>query len=219
MPYFYNNDINILFIHIPKTGGTSLEKYFEHKYKIELNKNSLYTTNPKEFYNGISCQHQLYKTIKMNKQFFRIDYSNIKFITVVRNPYNRIISDLLFKNIVKENFTQTQVYEHIKKYLEEAHDPKYDNHRIPQYLFLLDENDKMLNNIKIMKTETLNDDIFELFGINNIIHNNKGDTYDKNLSNNGYNNLKKYLSKDYACIDKLYELGILSLNKYNILSK
>jgi hypothetical protein len=27
MPYFKNNDINLLFIHIPKTEGTIIEKY------------------------------------------------------------------------------------------------------------------------------------------------------------------------------------------------
>ena len=42
MPYFYNKDINLLLIHIPKTGGTSLESYFVDKYSIELNQDALY---------------------------------------------------------------------------------------------------------------------------------------------------------------------------------
>jgi hypothetical protein len=37
MPYFKNENINLLFIHIPKTGGTSVEQYFSKKYNVELN--------------------------------------------------------------------------------------------------------------------------------------------------------------------------------------
>ena len=42
MPYFKNNTINVLFIHIPKTGGTSIEMYFSSKFSIVLNNTSLY---------------------------------------------------------------------------------------------------------------------------------------------------------------------------------
>ena len=162
MPYFYSNDINILFIHIPKTGGTSLEKYFEKKYEIELNRESLYTTDRTDFYYNISYQHQFYKTIKENNLHFRVDYNNLQIISIVRNPYNRIISDLFFKNLVKENYTKTEVHNIIKSYLEDANNSTHDNHRIPQYLFLLDENDEIMKNIKIMRTENLNNDMINL---------------------------------------------------------
>ncbi len=162
MPYFYNNNVNILFLHIPKTGGTSLENYFEKKFEIKLNKESLFTTNPKDFFKGYSYQHQSYKTIRMNKPTFRIDYENITIISIVRNPYTRIVSDLLFKGLIKESSNPSDVYNVIKKYLEEANEPKHDNHRIPQYSFLIDENDEMIKNIKLLKTETLNDDMRDL---------------------------------------------------------
>lgn len=42
MPYFKNNNVNILFIHIPKTGGSSVENYFSSKFNIPLNNTSLY---------------------------------------------------------------------------------------------------------------------------------------------------------------------------------
>jgi len=162
MPYFYSNDINILFIHIPKTGGTSLEKYFEEKYEIKLNQESLYTTDPSDFYYNISYQHQLYKTIKENNLDFRVDYNNIQIISIVRNPYNRIMSDLFFKNLVRGNYTKPEVHNTIKSYLEDANNSTHDNHRIPQYLFLLDENDEIMKNIKIMRTENLNNDMINL---------------------------------------------------------
>ncbi len=181
MPYFYNNDVNILFIHIPKTGGTSLEKYFEKKYQIELNKESFYTTNPIEFYNGISYQHQFYKTIKTNEPIFKIHYNDVKIITIVRNPYNRILSDLFYKNLIKENFSKKQVCDVINEYLGQANEVKNDNHRVPQYLFLLDENDKILENIKILKTETLSHDMKEI-GYNDF------DNFDQvsNIKNKNY---------------------------------
>jgi hypothetical protein len=201
MPYFYNNEVNILFIHIPKTGGTSLEKYFEKKYEIPLDKDSLYTTNPKDFYNGISYQHQFYKTFKENKPLFRIDYESIQIISIVRNPYNRILSDLFFKNLIKENFTKLEVYDVIKKYLEDANNLKHDNHRVPQYLFLMDENDNISANIKILKTEKLNDEMKELgysdFNQSDQVSNVKNKNYYSYLNIESVKLINHFYDKDF----------------------
>ena len=99
MPYFRINDVNLLFIHVPKTGGTSLEKYFSSKFNIPLNEKSLYMFLDKEttLKNNIiinsSLQHMTYQTICKYKTEFDIDFNNIKIITIIRNPYQRIISD------------------------------------------------------------------------------------------------------------------------------
>ena len=69
MPYFKNNEVNILLIHIPKTGGTSLELYFSYKYNIPLNNNSLFNflDNTVKKDNNIviksSLQHVTYQTM------------------------------------------------------------------------------------------------------------------------------------------------------------
>ena len=85
MPYFKNNKINLLFIHIPKTGGSSLEKYFNVKFNIPLNKKSLMSTEDiREFSDkpeiNSSLQHLTYNTIIKYKDFFKIDIENIKII-------------------------------------------------------------------------------------------------------------------------------------------
>jgi hypothetical protein len=91
MPYFKNNKINLLFIHIPKTGGSSLEKYFSVKFNIPLNKKSLMSTEDIRDYIdkpeiNSSLQHMTYETIIKYNHFFKINFDNIEILTIVRNP-------------------------------------------------------------------------------------------------------------------------------------
>ena len=98
MPYFHNDKINLLFIHIPKTGGTSLEKYFSDEYNIPLNGDSLFLYSELNKLLGIdtTLQHMTYNVIMKNKNGFIIDTTNLDVISIVRNPYERIISDLFY---------------------------------------------------------------------------------------------------------------------------
>jgi hypothetical protein len=130
MPYFYNDKINILFIHIPKTGGTSVETYLSKKYDIELNEKSLFIYK-KHFMNA-SYQHQLYINMKRNKAFFNINFNEIFMFSVVRNPYDRIVSDLFFLKIINdemsiENIT-SKLYPLILKGSRHLHKPEKEKH-------------------------------------------------------------------------------------------
>lgn len=163
MPYFHSINVNILLIHIPKTGGTSLENYFSNKYDIPLNNDSLFKFLDKETAKkkniNSSLQHITYKTIDTHKEFFKIDMSNLEIITIVRNPYNRIVSDLFWYKKITINSTKEEVYHKIQKYL---FDETLDNHNIPQYLFVTDEKMQLIPNIKILYSETLSSDMHKL---------------------------------------------------------
>jgi len=251
MPYFKGS--KILLIHIPKTGGTSIEKYFANKEKIKLNATNLYFSyyentiqgelnkyrklwkskmseerknletkeengfqNLEHFANQTfdenvddtseSVKNEKLRTIKENLPEFKYfkklrlskelqhslqhltwiemqNYKNILWdkkndmrvisndpfdrndfliITVVRNPYDRLISELLFRNILTNDSLRYPeiVFNKIKKFLD-SYD-SYDNHKIPQYLFVIDDQYKVIKNITILRTETLTEDMHRI---------------------------------------------------------
>jgi len=177
MPYFKNNDVNILFIHIPKTGGSSVDYYFSSKFNIPLNNNSLFdfidnkTKTNKNIIINSSLQHITYKQIIQYNKVFNIDFNNIKIITICRNPYERIISDLFWHKKININTSKNEVFNIINEYLVSD---KYDNHNIPQHIFITDNNKKIIDNIHILHTETLTNDM-KCLGyddFNNFINNN-----------------------------------------------
>jgi hypothetical protein len=115
-----------------------LDTYFSSKFNIPLSKKSLFTYYWDEllFYTNIfnsSLQHITYNQIVENYKIFNIDFDNIKIITIVRNPYERIVSDLFFYKLIKTDTSKEEVFDIINKYLVLD---IYDNHNIPQYKFI-----------------------------------------------------------------------------------
>ena len=210
MPFYKKQ--KILFIHIPKTGGTSVEKYFSRKFNTALDTSSLYfayydntiqshirkqrntlknhapnmdKTHLSEYTQlqkillvkqlQHSLHHFTWNEIREYKQHLfsdkedrlvaHVDHHtrvNYDIITIVRNPYDRIISELLFIKLLDKNTIQNKhaVYLILKEFLES--DNIYDNHKLPQHEFISNETNELLQNVTILHTESLTTDMVAL---------------------------------------------------------
>jgi hypothetical protein len=195
----------LLFIHIPKTGGSSIEKYFSVKFNIKLNKKSLISTEDiREYYDkpeiNSSLQHLTYNTINKYKDFFKIDETNLKFLAVVRNPYHKVLSDLFYLKKIDATTTEEEVYSIIKLYLKE----NYDNHTTQQYKFITNENEELIENLILVHTETLNKDMQKLgykdFNIKMNMNPNTVD-YDKYLNKDSISLINEVYKKDFEILN------------------
>lgn len=210
MPYL--KEYNCLFIHIPKTGGTSVEIYFMKKLNRILTDFDLYTDTDNNNYDhkyGKSYQHMTYKTIKQNNLFFNkifnIDINKIdKIFTIVRNPYNRILSELVYRGYITMNTSREKIFEILKEYIY-TNDTTYDNHIIPQCEFILDENNELNKNIKIMRTETLKENMIKYGFIDFNEYDNVTYGYKYNylelLNENSIDLINEYYSKDFTILN------------------
>ena len=166
MPYF--KEINLLFIHIPKTGGSIIENYFYKKLSLVKTIDTLYSykdnfTNDKLINNDLInhyLQHTTYNEIFSSKiNYFNIKFNNLKILALVRCPYSRIIATLFNLNLIDlESCNKNQIEKIITKYLYTNN--FYDNSKKPQYLYLTSgDNLTISKNILIIKNETMSEDM------------------------------------------------------------
>ena len=196
MPYY--PELNLLFIHIPKTGGTKIEDNLREIYDEEL-----FSMIPNDIfpepYQNISLQHQLYVTFLKFPKLINFDLEKVKIFTVIRNPYNRIISGLFWRNLIKKISKPDEVFEVIKnKYL---YRDDLDNHNLPQHKFITDSKGKLIPGIRIFHTETLNEDNEELnkfLGTEiDIFHKKANTDYSKYLNNDSIQLINEFYQRDF----------------------
>ena len=133
-----------------------------------------------------------------------MDFNNLNIITVVRNPYDRILSDLFYLKFIDKNNNVEEIEYILKIYLES--NLMYDNHKLPQYKFLLNDNGVIEQKIIIMKSETLNKQMndlgfpeFEDFC--NLSNTKINKDYSKYLNKNSIKLINNYYKLDFIYFD------------------
>lgn len=175
----YFNNKKILFIHIPKTGGTTIERYFCELMKINHFK---YPTFYQEYLwglgeNKLQYQHLTMKQIFNDLKLYKLDDFDFIF-TVVRDPIKRFISECNWR---------PQRYHNPQNLIDKIHDKskRKNSHFFSQYDFIKGYENKL----KIYKFED---------GINNIVN----DVIEVNKFNINMPNLK-YIKKSKILINDL----------------
>ena len=197
------NGPNIAFIHIPKTGGTSIVKELEIKIGLQLLKKTSHFLNfPNK--GSVSFGHLSYLDLLrlgvINDDFHKSAYK----FCIVRNPYNRIVSlfnyfkdiKIIDQNIEFENFLD-------EVYLKRPPIGIYNHLGIsqsnPQVNWILDSNGKFLVN-----------DIFKIEEISKFVNDFK-EKYKINLDIKKYNLSNKHIvfekiAKNRSIIEKIEKI-------------
>ena len=144
------------FIHIPKTGGSSIEVVFDLQHK-----DNLFVPSFTNEIQGVKFapQHFTHKLIN----YFKPECKNYFSFVLVRNPYNRIISEYFYINKNFENNLITEFSEdHFNKWLDESLIKFNVDHKLPQTTFLDIPVDKVLKLENIEKDwRELNSKLFK----------------------------------------------------------
>lgn len=139
----FQNMRKLMYVHIPKTGGTSVEKYGK-KHGINWGRHMKFPT-PKKKIN--SPYWHLPPTLFNGK---KSPYNGKKLFTIVRNPYDRAISEYKYRIEIwskkKNNVSKKGLNNFIRNLEREIKKNKYcfDSHVIPQHEFI-DEDTEVIN--------------------------------------------------------------------------
>jgi hypothetical protein len=152
MPIAYNREL--VFIHIPKTGGTSIE----NSLGITNDINNLMMFKKLEHYNV--CPQHIYASEILE---LHPECKHWKKFSMVRNPYTRIVSEYYYhknyandtcnKDVVKD-MDFLQFVDYVFNLKESIRMEQFDRHIEPQYKFL------DVDDIHIFRFENINDCFF-----------------------------------------------------------
>ena len=99
MPYFELDETrHLLHVHIPKTGGTSINNYFWETYPTA--KSRLYGRIGR--YPTV-LQHLTLEQILNDEAYFGVRSSDCDVLAVVRDPYSRMLSELAYSRMIDDS--------------------------------------------------------------------------------------------------------------------
>lgn len=186
MPLYYNSQINkeIFFIHIPKTGGSSINKLFLDNNYIST---KLSIKSQK--------QHALFNTWK------NIIDKDVEKIVVIRNPIDRIISEIRGNYSYYSKIIDPFNIDKCIKYIFENELNRGDNH-VKKIVDFIDINNLEKYNITIFKFEdNFYEEIIKKYNLKHFDNHIVGDTYNKNLntilSENSIELIKSFYREDF----------------------
>lgn len=154
----YSAKLKTIFVHIPKTGGQSIEHVFFAELGLTWDTRAALLMRVKK--DGERGPKRLAHLLA--REYVQFDYvsaedfaASFKF-TVVRNPYDRAVSAYRYRHATKP--AQQVGFRAYVKSLERARLPRHDQ---PQADFVLDESGKLIVD-KILRFETLAADFAEV---------------------------------------------------------
>ncbi len=128
MPLYCNNDRTILLVHIPKTGGSSLEEML-----VDAGATQALKFHKRLGFSACTPQHMHWEVLCrwVPRSFYNFS------LTIVRNPFHRLASEYAWRSKITDapipEFN-TWVRETLKRY--EKNPYVYDNHLRPQVDFV-----------------------------------------------------------------------------------
>tara|TARA_B100000780_G_C21056677_1_gene424547 strand:+ start:463 stop:1164 length:702 start_codon:yes stop_codon:yes gene_type:complete len=182
-----SHDLKIIFIHIPKTGGGTIEKSLgvfgeDNNGSLRVNYDILYGKE-----NDKLLQHFTLQNIKIIKQN---EFNKYRTISFVRNPYDRMVSEYLWRTQIygmKKIEFKRYIFEEViprkngsnvfvkNFYKDESLVALMDIHYLDQYKFLINKYENIDIDF-IGKFENLEEDFFKIFNFKiteNKIHKSK----------------------------------------------
>ena len=201
---FQNNQKKLQFIHIPKNAGTSIEN-LGYKFGIKWGRFIPFYKYKYKTSNNIKCSHW------HNPYFTRED--NTDYFTVVRNPYDKIISEFYYDNgHTNEKYASDSHLKSFYLWLDEKHkiikSNKYKNdcHLLPQHEYIYDSNGKKRIDHIIYMDKDFKENLDKLFKKYNLgidinklkKDNSRKKTFSKNdINQNALNKINEMYSKDF----------------------